>query len=97
MPFKSALGLFTLARAHYLSGFFIWRFCMTKESFITEGSMVFDICHETHVFPNNRGGVTIRQIDSIEGDSFIYIPIFHIEKFILALRSAKHDILSLDD
>lgn len=60
-------------------------------------SLVFNSCDETHIFYNEMGQVTIRQIVPMEDDAVISIPISHIEAVVKALRKAKRDALGLGE
>lgn len=60
-------------------------------------SLVFNSCDETHIFANEIGEVSIRQIVPMENDVFISIPVNHIEAVVRALRKAKREALGMGD
>ncbi len=60
-------------------------------------SKVFNSCDETHIFHNEIGEVSIRQVVPMENDVIISIPVNHIEAVVRALRKAKREALGLDD
>lgn len=61
-------------------------------------SLVFNSCDETHVFPNEIGQVSIRQVVPMESDDVIIsIPVERIESVVRALRKAKREALGLGE
>jgi hypothetical protein len=60
-------------------------------------TLVFNSCDETHIFANEIGEVSIRQIVPMENDVIISIPVNHIEAVVRALRKAKREALGLGD
>lgn len=60
-------------------------------------SLVFHSCYETHVFPNEIGQISIRQVVPMEDDVIISIPVERIESVIKALRKAKREALGLGE
>ena len=60
-------------------------------------TLVFNSCDETHVFPNERGEISIRQVVPMEDDVIISIPVERIESVVKALRKAKREALGLGE
>ena len=61
-------------------------------------SLVFNSCDETHVFTNEIGQVSIRQVVPMESDDVIIsIPVERIESVVRALRKAKREVLGLGE
>lgn len=61
------------------------------------GSLVFNSCDETHIFHNEIGQVSIRQLAPMEDDVIISIPLEHVESVVKALRKAKREALGLGE
>ena len=85
------LGIFILCIAAWTPIVMVMVKQMTK-------TLVFNACYETHVFINEIGSITIRQIAPTMDDVHITIPIMHIEPIVNALRKAKREtFMSIGD
>ena len=60
-------------------------------------TLVFNSCDETHVYLNERGEISSRQVVQMEDDVIISIPVERIESVINALRKAKSEALGLGE
>ena len=68
---------------------------MNTTSVITEEGNVFESCQALQVYPNECGDIVLRQKGYPEEDVFVIIPIFYVEKVVMAIRAAKRDSIEL--
>jgi hypothetical protein len=68
---------------------------MSKNSVMASEENVFDTCQALQVYPNPNGDIVLRQAGWPDEDTYVIIPIYHVEKVIKAIRQAKKDSIDL--